>query len=59
MTIKDVMDAMEDLLEAHGCDGSDVIHTADPHIGAVPIDGFDFGEDGFLYVIKSGGEYAE
>lgn len=55
MNIKDVQDAMEDLIVAHGCAEETVIYTATGR----PIDGFDFGEDGEVYVINSLGENAD
>lgn len=55
MNIKDVQDAMEDLIVSHGCTEETVIFTDT----GKPIDGFDFGEDGKVYVINSLGEIAD
>lgn len=68
MNIKDVKvavkAAMEDLLTAHHCNEDDVIHTFDSKKGTDPVLGFDFGDEGILYVIDGkaqivGGREAE
>ncbi|GGP13448.1 hypothetical protein [Oceanobacillus neutriphilus] len=54
MTINDVRAALDDLVEHYGFSEDAVIHTIGSYGESRPINGFDEGDDGKLYVIGYG-----